>query len=55
MYVARKKREGLDDSESDGLDDLLRRFTNLSEEERKSLPSYPAEEHSSRGRSWMFT
>lgn len=55
MDAVRRKSEGLDDRESDSLDDLLKRFTNLSEEERKSLPSYPAEEHSSRRRSWMFT
>lgn len=55
MYVVREKREGLDDGESDSLDDLLKRFTNLSKEERKGFPSYPADEHSSRHKSWMFT
>ncbi|KIX08703.1 uncharacterized protein Z518_03360 [Rhinocladiella mackenziei CBS 650.93] len=54
MYVVREKSRELDDSGSDdSLDDLLKRFTNLSEQERTNLPSYP-KENGFRS-SWMFT
>lgn len=55
LYVVRRKSKRLDDGDEDSLDDLLKRFTNLSEEERKTLPKSPEEENSRRRKSWMFT
>ncbi|KAJ9606487.1 hypothetical protein H2200_009448 [Cladophialophora chaetospira] len=55
IYLLRKKSKDSDERDpldTQSLDDLLKRFTNLSEQERNTLPSYPEEEAR---RSWMFT